>query len=373
MGFWNNLADEAGKKTGKALGNMVFGKNAEEKIGVRTYGDGGNNGGDNNRGGGSSDYDKYTKIVDLERREQVAIDAKIAERREMLEKFYDSFEFNLSDSVDIENKSMKIISWLDTVDRKFNDKPSEYYDNDALDSVKIYDDNKSKEQALMKKLALAVDRLRVLNGNRTNFEFIEGKYLFYVNRQKEEADKIRLRRRKILKITGIVFAALLVITAVLLLVLLRPNPVKDGDACKAKVIELISLGKCDEACGVFLSFDGWYGDDDFNSARALLCEALLAKDMFTEAARIFQYKYSTSFDDDKAADKMVNYLIEQCKYDDAYEYALDKKKYVELCVKHMCQNGKSADARKFAKRQSVKFNDPTKLINDMNVVINSYQ
>lgn len=44
MGFWGNLADEAGKKTGKAIGNKVFGKyGADQVIEVR--------GGVNNDGG----------------------------------------------------------------------------------------------------------------------------------------------------------------------------------------------------------------------------------------------------------------------------------------------------------------------------------
>lgn len=44
MGFWRNLADEAGKKTGKAIGNKVFGKyGADQVIEVR--------GGVNNDGG----------------------------------------------------------------------------------------------------------------------------------------------------------------------------------------------------------------------------------------------------------------------------------------------------------------------------------
>ena len=32
MGFWGNLANEAGKKTGKAIGNAVFGKHAADQV-----------------------------------------------------------------------------------------------------------------------------------------------------------------------------------------------------------------------------------------------------------------------------------------------------------------------------------------------------
>lgn len=50
MGFWNSLASAAGEKTGKAIGNMVFGnKAADQTVNVNTNnasgGSGGNNGG----------------------------------------------------------------------------------------------------------------------------------------------------------------------------------------------------------------------------------------------------------------------------------------------------------------------------------------
>ena len=55
-----------------------------------------------------------------------------------------------------------------------------------------------------------------------------------------------------------------------------------------------------------------------------------------------------------------------------HESSNEVYEYTELCIKHMCENGKYNDARKFVKRQSIHSPNPQKFIREMNVIIDSY-
>ena len=142
--------------------------------------------------------------------------------------FYQSFDYDPNDVNDIEQKAISIIYWLDMVDRSFNDDKSEFRfgvgsetrgDNHIVD-----DDNKSKEQTLIKKLHMAVERLNVLKIDEARLEYVANKLKFYEDRQEQEAEAERIRiekrkakRKKVCKRLGIAF---LIIGALVSLILI---------------------------------------------------------------------------------------------------------------------------------------------------------
>ena len=80
MGFWGNLANEAGKKTGKAIGNAVFGKHAADQV-IDV------NGGISNGAGGQQDAIKEAYAAQ-----------EIEERRELLSRENEIMNLEFSDS-----------------------------------------------------------------------------------------------------------------------------------------------------------------------------------------------------------------------------------------------------------------------------------
>lgn len=274
-----------------------------------------------------------------------------------LQNFYESFDFDLNNLNDIEQKSMAIISWLDTVDRTFKDKKSK--DN-------IDDDNKSKEQMLIKKLALAVERIHFLGKDSAHLDFIAEKLSFYKNRQIEEVAKQQAYKTKVLKLSMLTLLGVAIIVSLILII---PNAKKNPDDCNAKVIKLINKDELDKACSVMLSYSG-PSYNSYNEARDILCEALLAQGELDKAVRIEKYKKvigrSNSY-------KLIrDYMIEHGFYDKARDYFSYVDEYTKLCIQHMCKNGKYNDARKFVKKLSVDSENPQKFIREMNVIIDSY-
>ena len=73
MGFWGNLADEAGKKTGKAITNTLFGNAAaDQTIDIK----GGLNNPNSSSGGGSDDITTQLKL----QKQNIELEAEIREK-----------------------------------------------------------------------------------------------------------------------------------------------------------------------------------------------------------------------------------------------------------------------------------------------------
>ena len=111
MGFFNNVVDEFGKKTGKAIGNKLYGSNADD---IRIGGSIGSG------GGGGANSEAQARAAEAAAR-TAEIEAKMEvereKRRELEEKNILDIEFDTND-IDSINKTMfalsaKIEAWID--------------------------------------------------------------------------------------------------------------------------------------------------------------------------------------------------------------------------------------------------------------------
>lgn len=295
--------------------------------------------------------------------------AQEEELKKKLQKFYESFDFDLNNLNEIEQKSMAIISWLDTVDRTFKDKKSK--DN-------IDDDNKSKEQMLIRKLALAVERLRFLDKDSTRLDYIANKLSFYKNRQFEEAAKKQAFKTKVLKLSTLTLLGVGIIASLILAIFaIIPNAKKNADDCKDKVVKCINVGKLDEAYTTIIEYQGRGGEYEYKQAYILLAKELLKNDQLDKTKELRNKIYG-AYDIEEL---IKDYMEEHYMYDDLAEYysigvnyyaGNEVSVYTERCIKHMCKNGKYNEARKFVKRQSIHSENPQTFIREMNVIIDSY-
>ena len=296
---------------------------------------------------------------------------------EELQKFYKAYDFDPNSADDIAKKSMSMISWLDTLDRTFKDKKSEFYFNDQ--GYKVDNDSKSKEQTMMKKLILAVERLKELDQHHTNFEYIESKLKFYLDRQEAEVEAARIKQKKrialTLKIIGIVFAILACTGAIIAFIATRPDPKKNGDDCKEKVMELVEQNDLYNAGKVLLAYEGWKYDNSYEEASRYLVNKLLKADRVDEAIEI------NSQTGAGLGHSIGIHLIKQGLYNQAAEYFTlesnvvnnDIYYYSKLCITDMCEKEEFNKARKFIKRYVQDVYNPSDYIETMNAIINSYQ
>lgn len=302
--------------------------------------------------------------------------AELEECKAKLQAFYDSFEFNLSDANDIEQKSMAIISWLDMVDRSFKDKKSEfkfYKDGGGgMQTIRVDDDNRSKEQTLIKKLTLAIERLRILGFDPTRLQYLEGKLKSYIAREEADINKKKDDRNKIvgyLKKGCLTSLGLFVL--LIGIIIISSALEEDSDDLKNDVIELISRDKMDEACSKWMAYDG-IKDQTFNETRDLIVEQLLENNQLNQAKNIEKHKQDRYYA--KSDELIGNYMIQHGMYDEAQEYyGNDYRKYTEACINYLCKKGKYSEARKLVKRQSINASNQQEFINKMNTIINSYQ
>lgn len=382
MGFWGNLADEAGKKTGKAIGNALFGKNAADQV-IDVRGGISNNG----SSGGSSQASLAQEIeaegkAKLHTAEANAIDEETSRKQNeaarkayeqclnSLQQFYDSFNFDLTNSEEIEQKCLAIISWLDTVDWSAKEKASNFYCDGNFH--KVNDTSRAKAETLIKQLSLGVERLQTIGSDSSHLDFINLKLKFYLDRQAQELQQVAKRKsttRKVFAIIGIVLALGGAITG---LILGLSEETHYGDKCKAKVVKYIKEGKLDKACNVMLAYTGYEGNDDYNDARNLLCEELLKKDDLDNAIKIEKNKhYDYAYD---CHNLIGEYMINHGMYDEAKGFRGSDEYYIKACIRHMCENNKINEARKFLKRESLNIDSRYRqnFVRDMNIFINSY-
>lgn len=388
MGFWGNLADEAGKKTGKAIGNALFGKNAADQvIDVR--------GGISNDGSsGGSSQANFAQRIEAEGKSRLhtaeanAIEEETSRKQNeaarkayeqclnSLQQFYDSFNFDLTNSEEIEQKCLAIISWLDTVDWSAKEKASNFYCDGNIH--KVNDTSKAKAEKLIKQLSLGVERLQAIGSDSSHLDFINSKLRFYLDRQAQELQRIAKRKskiRKVLAIVGIVLVCGGAITGAILGVLSSlPNPKENGADCKEKVMELVEQNDLYNAGKVLLAYEGWKYDDSYKEASRYLVDKLLKADRVDEAIEI------NSQTGAGLHHSIGIHLIKKGLYNDAAGFFTlesnvvnnDIYYYTELCIIDMCEKGEISRARKFIKRRVADVYNPQHYLEKMNGIINSY-
>lgn len=292
------------------------------------------------------------------------------EKKVQLQAFYDSFNFDMLNANDIIQKSMVIISWLDTVDRDNNKATINEYTRESL-----ADDNNSKEKTLIKKLCLAVDRLEKLDADKKSIEYIKEKLKSYEDRAVIEKEQ---KHKKNARIVKCVLFSILACFAILYGLWYRNNgynPAKNGDDCKTKVVKLIENGKIEKASQCINEYVGYENDDDYIAAKELLSDIYLKDDKVEEAIKLKANRTN-----------IVEYLIKKGQYDEAYkecvseEYnwgsSYDIEIFYKNCVTHMCENNKLDEAKQFIKRYSLEYDNQTErnlFIKKMNSIINLYQ
>lgn len=313
------------------------------------------------------------KAYNDEQYEQKRLQAKaeFEEKQAQLQDFYDEFNFDLLDVNDITQKSMSIISWLDTVDRKAKSKATK----NSYTGETLADDNKSKEKFLIKKLQVAVDRLGKLDADKNSFEYIQEKLKSYEERARIEAELQRQNNIKKAKYISIGVAVCIVVLSVVLYKNFGFNPEKRAEDCKAKVVELLEKGKIDKAQKCITAYVGWKSDDDFIAAKQLLSDVYLNENKIENAIGLQVNKV-----------KIVDYLIEKGLYDDAFKQCISNDydgdssysydDFYKNCVTHMCENGKFDEAKLFVKKYSLEYDDVAnrnKFIKKMTEIMNLYQ
>ena len=115
MGFWGNLADAAGEKTGKAIGNAVFGKHAADQvIDVR--------GSVNNDGG------KQQVVVEKKdaMREAYAIQ-EVEKHRNKISRKDEIIDLEFSDS-DIQHNYRQLFKLIPMVESYYKQQESDIYE-----------------------------------------------------------------------------------------------------------------------------------------------------------------------------------------------------------------------------------------------------
>lgn len=283
--------------------------------------------------------------------------------KKQLKLFYDSYEFNPNDIDDIESKALALISWLDSVDRRFKDKKTVVPLPDG-DEIVIEDNNKSKEKVLTNKLAFAIERLTVLKLEPSRLLYLTDKLNSYNNR------KIAKKKRTRIILLSI-FTPIICAGAIVGLIFALPNAKRNGRDCKTKVLKYIQKGDLVSACDVMMNFAGFYSDDmeEYNAARDILCKELLSKKDIERAIQIERNKQDRY--DCTSDEQICNYLIDLDMYDEAESFQ-NHKSYSELVVKHMCKKGQFNEARKFIKRQAIKADSKSEFLSTMNAIVNSY-
>lgn len=289
-------------------------------------------------------------------------------KKEQLQVFYDSFNFDMFNTKDIIQKSMAMISWIDTVDTKSKGKAS----YNSYTGEKLEDDNCSKRIFLIRKLKLAIERLEELDVDKKTLKYIQNKLESYehsINIEKKHKKELRIKSVKYILI------CIVICTIVGTCIYNIPNPTKNGADCKAKVLKLLDNGDIDNAYKCILAFEGYDGNDNFRSAKEILSDTFLKEGKLDDAISLKVNKAH-----------IVEYLIENASYDDAYKqcisqeydygYYYEKDLFYKNSIAHMCKNEKYNEAKLFVKKYSLEYEDLTernKFVRKMNEIINLYQ
>ena len=220
MGFWGNLADEAGKKTGKAITNTLFGNAAaDQTIDIK----GGLNNPNSSSGGGSDDITTQLKL----QKQNIELEAEIREK-EKNQKILDDIlllEFeaeNIATNIKILTKLSSMIDiWIkDENMAPFYDVAITKFDTGLLISQAIDSNNPF--------VAIMTKKKEEWNAYITEQAELEQQRLIQIEQEaqqrqelkKKEAEKNALRTKKFLIFLGIGIGILILISLLTLLPLL---------------------------------------------------------------------------------------------------------------------------------------------------------
>lgn len=285
-----------------------------------------------------------------------------------LKQFYSQFEYNITDIGDIERKCLNIIRWIDTVDRKFKNSPTQFQIGENQFQV-VYNDDKSKYQTLMKLLHEAVDFINSSSADKKHFEYIIGKLNYYNEREKNEKETKRRRRNRILLILLYILLLGGIITTILLVI---PYPKTNDDDCKALIYKNIENGNLQKAKKYVLDYRG-SKDDIYDGVYKLITAFIECGDL-EQAIKTFDY-LETDWNGKRGTHaKLSRVFIEQGLYEKAFQYWW-KIECLEECIIHMCKNEQFNEARKYLKQVSLKIEDKkerAEWVQEMNQLINSY-
>lgn len=236
------------------------------------------------------------------------------------------------------------------------------------------------------------------------------KYLYSkdkkINERITEIEKCANREYKLRDVIRKIFMVSIAVFCVIsLLLIFLPNPKYSADDCNKKVTELLNEGNVKEAMECIGDFEGKFteinaGKDKYRNIRNIdniikhCIKAGLDKELesFLDKLEAGYDRYNS--DDVSYAEVAANVSIEQGRHDFAKhlckKYGLNQilgriyvnegkykeareywqgYDYLEAVVKHMCENNKKEEARKFMKRETKEDSWHRK---DLNEIINRY-
>lgn len=188
----------------------------------------------------------------------------LSKRKMALDSFLSSFDYDIDSPEDIAQKALKMIAWLDNVDRTFKNKSRKY----ELLNETFDDSDKFKEGLLRKRLVEANQQLNKLGYKENKANYIAQKIEFYDNRDIQEREEIARRKKirndkikKYLKSTTIV----VVFMWLLGLIFTAPTTKNNHDKCVKKVLSCVDKGNLIKAENVLLPYNSTlFTEESFN-------------------------------------------------------------------------------------------------------------
>lgn len=295
-----------------------------------------------------------------------AEDESRKERKIALDNFYEQFKFDPLNAADIEMKCLDIIAWIDSA-RIVPQPKIESQDNS---DNHIFDDNFSKAQTLKKILKNGIERMKVLNVDKSKLKYIEDKMNLYKAQEaaKIEAERIKNKKKKdLLKLAGLSTGAIILILVIISMI---PKPKTDREICNVRILQAVSIGDLDKAKQYIIRYKNskiWLDAEG-------LIQAYLNNNDLNNAEMISNMTRNSSI--------MMDYYINKGDYDKASnfvyeELSADKANfdYISKCVEHMCKKGDISRAKQFMKVESSQRLDSyyqDKYIPEFNKIIQAY-
>lgn len=313
----------------------------------------------------------------------------LQKRKMALNSFLSSFDYDIDSPEDIAQKALKMIAWLDNVDRTFKNKSRKY----ELLNETFDDSDKFKEGLLRKRLVEANQQLNKLGYKENKANYIAQKIEFYDNRDIQEREEIARRKKtrndkikKYLKSTAIV----VVFMWLLGLIFTAPTTKNNHDKCVKKVLSCVDKGNLIKAENVLYAYKNSHSG--IAAGYVAIINAYAKEDNLEKMYKLADFGLA-NMNQDWHYDEMISinsairsYLIPKGMYKEAKKYVYtniqrtskDLLDYIEKCVVDMCERGKFVDAKSFVKRESASFignkeNSQKDVVDKFNSVIASYQ
>ena len=209
-----------------------------------------------------------------------------------------------------------------------------------------------------------IEKIKVLYPNDPTF----ARMLAAAKKEEEEEKASDKKTTKII----LIFFAFCIALGPLGIIMENKGAIKEKpDACAKEVAKLIAKDKTEDAVTCLLEYAGktyYVLEGSFVS----VVSACINKNDIESAEKICN-KWTTSYEAgdkfEKVAEPIYKYLIKNKMYDEAenyipyssYNFGMeiyeDYYKYMESCVRVMCEDGDTDTAIKFIKRKAIKFSD----------------